>query len=105
MTKNTQPKIDLYKEHKNEYAAPKKPVLIEVKPALYLAIEGRGEPGGEQFQTNIGALYGAAFTIKMTRKFAGPAGLRRLQAGRPMVERLGARTFQRRQRTSGGGTC
>ncbi|MGO8675963.1 MAG: GyrI-like domain-containing protein [Limisphaerales bacterium] len=71
MTKNTQPKIDLYKEHKNEYAAPKKPVLIEVKPALYLAIEGRGEPGGERFQTNIGALYGAAFTIKMTRKFAG----------------------------------
>ncbi len=71
MTKKTQDKLDLYKQHKNEYAAPRKPVLVEIRPALYLAIRGQGAPGGELFTSSIGALYGAAFTIKMTRKFAG----------------------------------
>ena len=41
------------------------------KPAQYLAIEGRGAPGNVRFQACIGALYGMAFTIKMTHKFAG----------------------------------
>jgi len=64
-------KLDLYKEHKAEYVTPKKPVLIDVKPAKYLTITGKGAPGGAEFQRCIGALYGAAFTIKMTKKFAG----------------------------------
>jgi hypothetical protein len=65
------PKIDLYKLHKTEYAATRKPALVELKPAAYLAISGQGAPGGEQFAASIGALYAMAFTIKMTRKFAG----------------------------------
>ena len=64
-------KLDLYKEHKAEYVTPKKPVLVKTRPAKYLTITGKGKPGGELFQKHIGALYGAAFTIKMTRKFAG----------------------------------
>ena len=68
--KTTQ-KLDLYQLHKDEYAAPKKPVLLRTKPAQYLAISGQGAPGGERFTACIGALYGMAFTIKMTRKFAG----------------------------------
>jgi hypothetical protein len=64
-------KIDLYKENRNEYVTPRKPVLIRVKPTQYLAISGQGEPGGERFSACIGALYAMAFTIKMTRKFAG----------------------------------
>jgi hypothetical protein len=64
-------KLDLYKLHKAEYVTPKKPMLIRVKPAQYLAIRGKGAPGGERFTACIGALYGMAFTIKMTRKFAG----------------------------------
>ena len=67
----TQQKIDLYKLNKTEYAATRKPALVKVKPASYLAIAGQGAPGGEQFTASIGALYGVAFTIKMTRKFAG----------------------------------
>ena len=63
-------KIDLYKIHKAQYVAPKQPVLVEIPQAKYLAITGRGAPGGEEFSAKIGALYGAAFTIKMTRKFA-----------------------------------
>jgi len=67
----TLPKLDLYKLHKAEYAATSKPALIELKPAAYLAISGRGAPGGEQFSAGLGGLYAMAFTIKMTRKFAG----------------------------------
>lgn len=67
----TQLKIDLYKLNKAEYAATRKPVMVELKPANYLVISGQGAPGGEAFTASIGALYGMAFTIKMTRKFAG----------------------------------
>jgi hypothetical protein len=67
----TEQKIDLYKVHKSEYVTPKAPVLIQTRPAQYLAIIGKGAPGGDQFSACIGALYSMAFTIKMTRKFAG----------------------------------
>jgi len=64
-------KLDLFKKHKDEYVTPAKPVLVRTRPTPYLAITGKGEPGGEVFQTAVGALYAAAFTIKMTSKFAG----------------------------------
>jgi hypothetical protein len=64
-------KLDLYKLHKAEYVTPRKPVLVHTKPAQYLTIEGQGAPGGERFAECIGALYGMAFTLKMTRKSAG----------------------------------
>ncbi|MBI2899120.1 MAG: GyrI-like domain-containing protein [Planctomycetes bacterium] len=64
-------KIDLFKDLKNEYASPRSPVLVEIGKASYLAVDGRGEPGGKEFQTKIGALYGMAYTVKMTRKFEG----------------------------------
>jgi len=63
-------KLDLYKQHKAEYVAPRGPVLVDVKPAQYLTIEGRGEPGAPAFQSKLGALYNVAFTIKMTKKSA-----------------------------------
>jgi hypothetical protein len=64
-------KLDLYKVHKAEYVAPRKPVLIQTKPAKYLTITGQGAPGGEAFQKSVGALYNVAFTLKMAKKFAG----------------------------------
>jgi hypothetical protein len=67
----TADKIDLYKLHKEEYVAMRKPVLVKTKPTQYLAISGEGAPGGERFSACIGALYAMAFTIKMKRKFAG----------------------------------
>jgi hypothetical protein len=67
----TTEKIDLYRLHKAEYVALRKPSLIDTKPAIYLSISGQGAPGGEEFQARIGALYSMAFTIKMTRKFEG----------------------------------
>jgi hypothetical protein len=67
----TTEKVDLYKDNKKEYAATPKPALVEIGPAVYLSISGRGAPGGNAFSDAIGALYGVAFTVKMTRKFAG----------------------------------
>jgi hypothetical protein len=64
-------KLDLLQQHKAEYVTPKKPVLLKVGPAKYLAVEGRGAPADVAFQAAVGALYAVAFTIKMTRKFAG----------------------------------
>jgi hypothetical protein len=64
-------KIDLYKTHKAEYVAPRKPVFIEIKPARYLAIHGSGKPGGPEFQAAVEALYNVAFAVKMASKFTG----------------------------------
>lgn len=67
----TTTKLDLCKLHKDEYVTPRQPVLLNTKPAHYLAISGQGAPGGDAFATRIGALYAMAFTVKMTRKFGG----------------------------------
>jgi hypothetical protein len=64
-------KIDLNKTYKAEYAAPKKPVLLDIPAATYLSITGKGAPGGAEFEKRIGALYAMAYTVKMTRKFVG----------------------------------
>jgi hypothetical protein len=71
MPKRDPVKVDLYKEHKAQYVQAKKPVLLTIPPVWYLAIDGQGEPSGEAFTTNVGAMYNVAFTLKMTRKFAG----------------------------------
>lgn len=67
----TAQKVDLYHEYSKEYAASQKPALVKVGPATYLSISGQGAPGTGVFQEAIGALYGVAFTVKMTRKFDG----------------------------------
>ncbi len=36
-------KLDLYKLHKTEYVTPRKPALVRIKHAHYLAIEGRSK--------------------------------------------------------------
>jgi hypothetical protein len=67
----TPKKFDIYKEFADDYVTPKTPSFVQIKRAVYLAIAGRGEPGGKLFTASIGALYNVAFTIKMARKFAG----------------------------------
>jgi hypothetical protein len=64
-------KLDLYKTFAADYSATRTPALVEPHAAQYLAIEGRGEPGGKVFVTRLGLLYNVAFTIKMAKKFAG----------------------------------
>ena len=64
-------KLDLFKTFKGQYIAPKKPVLVTIANARYLTIEGQGPPRSDEFTARLGALYGMAYTIKMTRKFDG----------------------------------
>lgn len=65
-------KVDLFKQlNKSEYAQPKRPTLVEVAEGCYLTISGAGDPGGEEFTAKVAALFGMAYTIKMTRKFGG----------------------------------
>lgn len=64
-------KIDLFRELKTDFKQAKKPVLFKTTPGQYLTINGKGKPGGENFQHAVEALYSMAFTIKMTRKADG----------------------------------
>ncbi len=64
-------KIDIFKLHKAEYKAGKKPVRVETTTSTYLSIEGKGAPGSAEFQGAVGALYAMAYTMKMGRKADG----------------------------------
>lgn len=64
-------KLDLYAKHRADYAAPRKPILLTIAPARYLAIAGKGHPPNPEFDAALGALYNVAFTVKLARKFAG----------------------------------
>lgn len=64
-------KIDFARTHKELYSATSKIKEVVAERAVFLAVDGHGAPGGELFQAAIGALYGAAYTIKFTLKKAG----------------------------------
>lgn len=63
--------INFLETHKQEYVMPDEPTLLEVGPATYLSIDGTGDPAGEQFQARVGALYGAAYSLKMAEMRQG----------------------------------
>ncbi len=67
--KNT--KLDLNKEYKSYYTAKTAPQLLESEVGRYLSIEGKGEPGGEEFTAKIEALYPLAFGVKNISKKEG----------------------------------
>jgi hypothetical protein len=64
-------KIDLRKQLKHLYSSSKKPDVIDVPPAKFLTITGRGEPGGEAYQAALNALYSVAYSVKFRAKAAG----------------------------------
>lgn len=61
-------KLDLAKTFKTYYSAKTVPAFIEVEPAGFLAIEGRGNPDGEDFAASIEALYSVAYAVKFMCK-------------------------------------
>jgi hypothetical protein len=63
--------LDVVREHPAEYRLARKPALLTVGAGRYLAVEGRGPPGGAAFQAAIGSLYGVAFTLKFALKKVG----------------------------------
>ncbi len=67
----TDQKLDLLKRHKDEYAEPKDPTIIDVGEATYLAIDGQGAPGSPEFVASVGAIYGVAYGVMIKSKMAG----------------------------------
>jgi hypothetical protein len=57
-------KIDLTKVYKALYTAKSTPMLINVPPGHYIAINGKGDPNKEKFAESTQALYTAAYGIK-----------------------------------------
>jgi hypothetical protein len=61
-------KLDLFKLHKDQYKAKAKPHFLTVPEIPYLTIEGSGNPNSKQFEQKVGAMYGAAYTMKFSSK-------------------------------------
>lgn len=61
-------KVDLFREHRDEYVMATTPTEVRVGPGRYLTVSGTGGPQGAEFQGKLGALYGCAYTIKFTQK-------------------------------------
>ncbi len=62
--------FDYKKEYKEFYMPPKKPTIVTVPSANYVAVRGKGNPNeeGGEYRAAVGLLYGIAFTIKMSYK-------------------------------------
>ena len=64
-------KIDLFREHRDEYSLETEPHLVTVGSGTYLTVTGSGKPGEPEFQQKLGALYGCAYTLKFDSKQRG----------------------------------
>lgn len=61
-------KLDLTKKYKSYYTAKTQPELIEIEPAQYLSICGKGDPSEQPFAARVEALYSTAYTVKFIFK-------------------------------------
>lgn len=61
--------FDFKKEYREFYMPKKKPEIVTVSPANYIAIRGKGDPNeeGGAYKAAIGVLYAVAYTIKMSK--------------------------------------
>ncbi len=64
-------KLDLTKQHKSYYTAKPVPELVDIEPAHFLSLTGKGDPSGLPFAERLQALYTTAYAIKFRRKQAG----------------------------------
>ncbi|MHA1579731.1 MAG: GyrI-like domain-containing protein, partial [Candidatus Freyarchaeota archaeon] len=64
-------KLDLAKEYKEYYRARTTPKIVEFGEGSFLAIEGKGAPGGEEFSVKVRALYTLAYGVKNLMKKSG----------------------------------
>ena len=64
-------KLDLRKELRSFYTAKRKPAIVDVPAGRFLAITGRGEPGGDAYRAALNALYSVAYTLKFRCKKEG----------------------------------
>ncbi|MBQ6453648.1 MAG: GyrI-like domain-containing protein [Coriobacteriales bacterium] len=62
--------FDFKREYKEFYAPSSKPHIVNVPPAKYLAVQGKGDPNEPDgaYQQAISVLYAVAYTLKMSYK-------------------------------------
>ena len=62
--------FDFKKEYKEFYTPKKKPEIVNVPKANYIAVRGKGDPNeeGGAYQKAIGILYSIAYTLRMSYK-------------------------------------
>ena len=62
--------FDFKKEYKEFYLPPSRPGIVRVPSMNFVAVRGKGDPNEEdgEYQRALGALYGVAYTIKMSKK-------------------------------------
>ena len=62
--------FDFKKEYKEIYMPKKKPEIVTVPKANYIAVRGKGDPNeeGGEYKVSIGLLYTIAFTLKMSKR-------------------------------------
>jgi len=64
-------KLDLTKKYKSYYTAKPKPEVVDIGPAHFMSIVGKGDPSEKAFANNIEALYPAVYTLKFMLKDEG----------------------------------
>lgn len=64
-------KIDFKKTMKTLFRATSKVERVQPGEGTFLAVDGRGTPGGEAYETAIQNLYPVAYTVKFALKKAG----------------------------------
>ena len=62
--------FDFKKEYKVFYMPKRKPEIVNVPKANYIAVRGKGDPNeeGGEYKASIGLLYTIAFTLKMSKR-------------------------------------
>lgn len=65
-------KVDYKTTFKTLYLPPTTPVLVDVPPAIFVWIDGVGDPNKPDFQAAIETLYAFSYTVKMSYKSAQP---------------------------------
>lgn len=61
-------KLDLTRKYKTYYTAKTKSEFVEIEPAHYISITGKGDPSAKEYADKLQALYATAYAIKFMCK-------------------------------------
>ncbi len=61
-------KLDLRKKYKNYFTAGSEPELVDIEPAHFISLKGKGDPSAPQFLEAIQTLYPVIYTLKFSFK-------------------------------------
>ena len=59
--------MDYKKDENNIYLPKAKPEVLTIPKYKFFAIDGKGDPNGEDFEQNVEALYSLAYAVKMSK--------------------------------------